>query len=69
MIFIVSLNVGGENGLCRDFGISQGLLLSAEDIDVTYCLAAAGEILGIELIDYLTVNDIGFFSLKEHWLF
>ena len=48
---------------------SQSLSPSPEDIDVTHRLAAAGEILGIPLIDHLIVNDTGFYSLKEHGLF
>ena len=48
---------------------SQSLSPSPEDIDVTHRLAAAGEILGIQLIDHLIVNDTGFYSLKENGLF
>ncbi len=48
---------------------SQVLTPSPEDIDVTLRLQAAGEILGIDLLDHLIVNDIAYLSLKEKGIF
>lgn len=42
---------------------------SREDIDVTYRLYEAGEIVGVELVDHIIVGDGCYFSLKEKGLF
>lgn len=35
------------------------------DIKITNCLVAAGEIMGIEILDHIIVTDDGYVSLKE----
>src|SRR5690606_6536937 len=42
---------------------------SREDIDVTYRLYEAGEIVGVELMDHIIVGDGCYFSLKEKGMF
>ena len=42
---------------------------SREDIEITYRLYEAGEIVGVELMDHIIVGDGCYFSLKEKGLF
>lgn len=42
---------------------------SREDVDITYRLYEAGEIVGVELMDHIIVGDGCYFSLKEKGLF
>ena len=42
---------------------------SREDIDITYRLYEAGEIVGVELMDHIIVGDGCYFSLKEKGMF
>ncbi|MCT1400048.1 DNA repair protein RadC [Paenibacillus sp. p3-SID867] len=39
---------------------------SSEDINITKRLVAAGEIIGIEVLDHVIIGDNQFYSLKEH---
>ncbi|MEW6416653.1 MAG: DNA repair protein RadC [Nitrospirota bacterium] len=45
---------------------SGGLTPSKDDIEITEQLKAAGEILGIKLLDHIIFNHKGYYSLLEH---
>jgi DNA repair protein RadC len=45
---------------------SGGLIPSRDDIEITKQLKAAGEILGIKLLDHIIFNNKGYYSLLEH---
>lgn len=41
---------------------------SREDVSLTHRLAAAGKILGIDLLDHVVIGDVRYFSMKEFGL-
>ena len=45
---------------------SGELVPSAEDIKITKQLIAAGELLGIKVLDHLIISDQGYKSLRDH---
>jgi DNA repair protein RadC len=47
---------------------SGGLLPSKQDVTMTEQLVAAGQIMGIPLVDHIIVTKDGWFSFKEHSL-
>ena len=38
---------------------------SAADLDLTRRLAAAGALMGVDMVDHLVLADVGYCSLKE----